>query len=142
MCTGGSGRNQHIASNTTTFSMNAPRLLSGWFVKHMRWTPKRLEIWERRRRLGLRRYALRYGVLGWGAPMVVLMTLYQYWQEFGLAWDEFNSFFLIVIAINLAIYPTGGWFLGRYLWTTYEKSYRVHQESRPQPDLDTSSRCP
>ena len=66
--------------------------------------------------MGQARFILKYGVLRWGLPMFVFMTIWARW--FAIQ----NDWFKLIIA-GVFIYPTGGALFGYFVWTQTKKRF-------------------
>jgi hypothetical protein len=99
------------------------------FHKLVRWNAKSIAKWERTREAGRRRYVWQTGVLGWGAPMFVLMTAFIYVQQKGPTWPSADElpFVLFLIPTSALIWLLGGYWFGSTMWSTMERAYRTHQ---------------
>ena len=66
--------------------------------------------WEEIRAKGKNHYIWNYGVLRWGFSMFIAMTIAQ---SIKLSGVDFNlKRVLMIIVINLILFPIGGYFLG------------------------------
>lgn len=78
--------------------------------------PQDTASWAKFSKLGRSQYVLRYGVLAWGVPVAVLFVLSQGFLQ---GWTA--AAFQAVPA--LILFPVGGLFYGRIMWSLYERQY-------------------
>jgi hypothetical protein len=76
--------------------------------------------WEWIRRLGFKRYVLRFGVVGFGVPMFFLMTFFVNHVQ------DSRSDVPLKILVCAVIWPTCGWLIG---WTTWRRSEEKYHEA-------------
>jgi hypothetical protein len=81
--------------------------------------PRNLKNWETTRILGKSRYVVRYGIIGWGIPVGVVVTLLNIWQR------GFSAFSIIIAGI---IWPIAGYFFGVITWAISERRYQRFYE--------------
>jgi hypothetical protein len=77
--------------------------------------PERRDYWQKVKAQGKKSYILRMGVIRWGGTMFVVMTALDLLRDA-------PSSYAFDIAINLLIWPLGGYFWGLLMW-----HYWVHR---------------
>jgi hypothetical protein len=80
--------------------------------------PPTLRKWETTRQLGKRRYVVRNGVVGWGIPVGIILTLFDTWRR---------GFSAHAIVIAVIIWPIAGYFVGLATWAIRERRYQQLQ---------------
>ena len=80
--------------------------------------PPTLKKWDITRKLGKGRYVVRNGIIGWGIPVGVVVTLFNIWHR------GFSALNLIVAVI---IWPIAGFLVGLCTWAITEKRYQQLQ---------------
>jgi hypothetical protein len=93
------------------------------FEKLCRCTPKSAAKWEKNRAKGKSHFVWLYGVLGWGFPMFVFMTAFNYHRNP-------NSLALTLI-INTIVWPIAGYGWGAWMWAINERAYKKYAEQKP-----------
>ena len=73
-----------------------------------------LAAWERMRTRGRTRYIWRKGVIGWGLPVGLLVTLFGFSQR---------GFSIPGLACAFVIWPTAGYCVGAITWGISERRY-------------------
>ena len=81
--------------------------------------PRNLKRWETTRKLGRNRYVVRNGIIGWGIPVGIFMTLLNIWQ---------HGFSVASIVIAGIIWPIGGYVFGLITWAISERRYQRFYE--------------
>jgi hypothetical protein len=87
--------------------------------------PAQREYWQKVKAQGKRNYILRMGVIRWGGAMFAVMT----------ASDLFRhapSSYVFDVAINLLIWPLGGYLWGLLMWDYWV--YRFEKQVSSGPD--------
>jgi len=79
--------------------------------------PNDLQKWEAKRRLGKAKFILLHGVLGWGVPCGILVTVIRFLIH---EW----KFDAISAGISLVIWAIGGIFFGWQMWQRAETKYQ------------------
>ena len=97
-------------------------------AKLVRWNSRSFAKWERTRSRGKSRYVWFTGVLGWGVPMLIAMTLFTYVQQYGANWPTAEEIPILLISLNLILWPLGGYLSGVAMWSTLEVAYRAHAD--------------
>jgi hypothetical protein len=86
--------------------------------------------WEEIRAKGKNHYIWNYGVLRWGFFMFIAMTIAQ---SINLSKTDFTlKRVLIIIVINLILFPIGGYFFGLLTWRSCEKKYNKNKQNSSQ----------
>jgi hypothetical protein len=83
-------------------------------------TPAQREYWQKLKAGGKDRFIVRVGILGWGGFMFVIMTLLDLVRTRP---PSSSGHYILDTALNLVIWPLGGYFVGRSLWHSYEKRF-------------------
>ena len=93
------------------------------FEKFCRCTPKSAAKWEKNRSKGKSHFVWRYGVLGWGLCMFVVMTVLNYIRH--------PDSLAQTLIINAIIWPIGGYVWGVWMWAISERAYKKYAEQKP-----------
>jgi hypothetical protein len=73
--------------------------------------------WEWTRRLGIYRYILLYGLLGWGLPMFLLMTFFVSQPPQSIPSTR-------VVLLSACLWLLGGIWFGWMTWRSSERKYK------------------
>ena len=84
--------------------------------------------WAEIRTRGRRRYILMNGVLGWGVPMAVTLTIFKKFLF------EAPGPFLGRLSLTLVAYSIGGVWFGKKMWADSERRYAEWRRSKADPD--------
>lgn len=87
------------------------------------WSEKQHQRWAEVRQKGRGRYVLENGVLGWGAPMFVVMAGGPAW--FGLPYHADSSPWYWTSSAML--WGGAGLLVGFWTWQTSEKQFQTHE---------------
>ncbi|OYT97764.1 MAG: hypothetical protein CFE49_00195 [Pseudomonas sp. PGPPP3] len=79
--------------------------------------PDRATRWEMSRQRGRWGFALLSGVVGWGIPMTIGMSLFLHGRH------SEPQFWLQVVPFNLGLYSLGGLLHGLWMWRLNERAY-------------------
>ena len=96
-----------------------------WTTTLVPFDEKAIARWERVRARGRLRYVLMHGVLFWGLPMLLAMTGVTYVQQYGWAWPSAETERILLMLVNLIIWPIGGYLFGAAMWSVLEGAYRA-----------------
>jgi hypothetical protein len=83
----------------------------------MRMTQKNLEKWAKTRQMGRSRFVRLYWTLGWGLTTGAVWGVLMGFEE---GWTQLPIFLIL----GLIGFPIGGCFLGRWMWTLNERSFK------------------
>ncbi|MGE0528852.1 MAG: hypothetical protein AB7G93_00865 [Bdellovibrionales bacterium] len=79
-------------------------------------TENQIRNWEKMRVRGKGSFILWQGVVSWGIPVALGMTIYEYFRDNNLSITLVVSYFLT--------FPCAGYFYGMFLWNYKERRYR------------------
>jgi len=80
--------------------------------------------WQKTRKLGRRRFIIRYGVLRWGLCTALLWsTLMYFWNEPGQFW--------VTLGIGVALFPIGGYGWAAAMWRINERAWHKCERRGP-----------
>ncbi len=113
------------------------RLLNNMAMSLLQWYCSRLKPpsdaarrrWQKTKARGKNSYALRRGVLGWGALMFVMMSAQDLIRK--PRFSHQPTYYIADIAINLLIWPIAGYFWGTRMWNFYEMYFGEQNQQRP-----------
>lgn len=104
------------------------RRLTNWQARQIRWTPRVLKQWEGHRPRGRAAYVIRFGLLGFGLPMLVVMVGYQYYRDYGLTWPgSWEPELIALVVFSVGIWLPVGWLFGSMMWDAMEQSYQERE---------------
>jgi hypothetical protein len=92
----------------------------------MKMTEKQREKWSKTRKKGRTRFIWLYGVVGWGVVTGVLWAAAMAFQGLG--------HLPLLLPLALIVFPIGGFFFGRKMWTTFEDQFQ-EAALREKPDV-------
>ena len=98
-----------------------------WTTRLVPFDEKAIARWERVRTRGRLRYVLVHGVLFWGLPMLLVVTGFTYFQQYGWVWPSAETERILLILLNLAIWPIGGYLFGAAMWSMLEGAYKARK---------------
>ena len=87
---------------------------------------KLVSRWEIMRKLGKRKYIIKYGIFFWGIPMAILGILLQYFFQ---STYRNSQTIIINVFLTIIIFLLGGLLYGLFMWTYLEKQYSKSKES-------------
>lgn len=94
-------------------------------------TPKEFQRWEVTRRKGKLNFILIRGVLAYGLPMFLLMTLFA-------NRDPEKPLAPVLIIISAAVWAVGGAVFGWAMWALTERRYKKYLATRTPAPSDQS----
>lgn len=98
--------------------------LTNWQARQIRWTPQVVKQWEKHRPRGRTPYVIRFGVLGFALPMLVVMVGYRYFRDYGMVWPVGQERELVaLVVISVGIWLPVGWLFGSMMWDAMVQSY-------------------
>jgi hypothetical protein len=86
-------------------------------------TEKQIRSWEKKRARGKGSFVLWYGVFGWGIPLAIGMSLYEYARD-----KDLSTALLVLYFLTM---PCAGFFYGVFMWNYMEKRYCRSTASKP-----------
>ena len=99
----------------------------------MRTKEERLASWEKRRKHGMARYILIYGVFTWGIPGGVGYNILMFFINP-------PSNFILTTGVSLVMWALFGAFLGRVEWDARELWYNAAvKDTDREPEADTKT---
>lgn len=81
---------------------------------------RNLEKQEKAISKGKLNYVVKHGMLGWGLPVALLVTIWNFIDERPVEWSSF----IIQSLPNFIIYPIGGIFFGLIMFRSVKKSIK------------------
>jgi len=91
-------------------------------------TDKQAAAWANTRERGRASFVWRSGVVCWGLPMAIVwpiaMGFFQGWDRVKVLWP-----------ISLILFPIGGIFFGRMVWSIAERNYLDYLKQHPQSEV-------
>ena len=97
--------------------MNVINVLNDFILQGEKMNTKQMAKWEDIRNKGKRKYIIKYGLIFWGIPMAILVSLLQY-----LSVGKLNVIMNVIISI--IVFLLGGLLYGLIMWTYLEKRYK------------------
>lgn len=83
--------------------------------------------WEEIRAKGKKHYIWNYGVLRWGFSMFIAMTIAQ---SINLSVANLTlKKVLVIILVNLILFPIGGYFFALLTWRSCEKKFNKNKQN-------------
>src|SRR5260370_37384964 len=70
--------------------------------------------------MGRKHFVYYWGVLGWGGPMFICTTLWDWYAEFGWRIPALRPIVFFDILFRLILWPVAGYFFGASFWKRLE----------------------
>jgi phosphate/sulfate permease len=87
---------------------------------------KELEQWKRMKSIGKKKYIWFNGIIKWGLPMAISMTIVLQMLDDGISlYSLSNQNFMRRLIINLIVFPLGGYVTATILWRKLEIKFDV-----------------
>jgi hypothetical protein len=96
-----------------------------WFERKI--TPQRLERIRRKLSRGRPSFIWRYGVLGWGVPVFLMITAWDYFDRYRLHKPFESGYLILHLVLGLPIWIAGGYWAGTIMWRRCNELLETNQ---------------
>ena len=96
-----------------------------WFERKI--TPQGLDRIRKKLSRGKRSFIWRYGVLGWGVPVFLTTTAWDYYDRYGLHKPLESSYLILHLVLGLPIWLAAGCWFGVIMWKRFNKVLEAGQ---------------